>query len=94
MIPKLEPPKLSHSEKFSEEFQDFITACLKKDASERPSAAELLRHQFIVKNASKTILQELLSECLPKVDQWRKETKSPIATRKSKSHVNHSVFSM
>ncbi|CAN1144987.1 Mitogen-activated protein kinase kinase 5 [Linum perenne] len=41
------PPKLP--EEASEEFKDFIGRCLHKDPSKRWSAAELMKHPFVVK---------------------------------------------
>ncbi len=38
------PPIL---EKWSTEFQDFVNACMEKDESKRPTAAELLEHNFL-----------------------------------------------
>jgi len=32
---------------FSDEFQDFISLCLVKDPSERPSSSEMLNHPFV-----------------------------------------------
>ena len=40
-------PKLPDG--FSEEFQDFISKCLRKQGGTRSSATELLRHPFIKK---------------------------------------------
>ncbi|ORZ07611.1 MAP kinase [Absidia repens] len=42
-----EPPSLP--EHYSEEARDFISACLHKEPSKRPSYAELLQHPFIQK---------------------------------------------
>ncbi|KAJ3071965.1 putative protein serine/threonine kinase, partial [Rhizoclosmatium hyalinum] len=46
MIPKNDPPRLDTT-KFSREFQDFVAQCLTTRATDRPSAAELLKHPFI-----------------------------------------------
>ncbi|KAJ1545490.1 hypothetical protein HK096_006354 [Nowakowskiella sp. JEL0078] len=51
-IPALPPPQLKAPEKYSPEFNDFISQCLKKDPKERPSAETLLKHPFIVSHTS------------------------------------------
>ena len=40
-------PKLSNE--FSEDFQDFVSICLRKAGGTRSSASELLKHPFIKK---------------------------------------------
>ncbi len=50
------PPPVLNSEyaaKFSNEYQDFIASCLKKDPSERLTAAELLNHPLFAKGVEK-----------------------------------------
>ena len=41
------------SEKFSSEARLFVSACLTRDQKKRPSAAELLSHQFLLKRMKK-----------------------------------------
>ena len=42
-IQKYDPPTLDRPSQWSREFNAFIAACLKKDASKRPEAGELLQ---------------------------------------------------
>lgn len=37
-------------ERFSTEGKDFLSLCLKRDPSQRPSATQLLRHPFVQDN--------------------------------------------
>eukprot|EP00475_Leptophrys_vorax_P035315 TRINITY_DN58087_c0_g1_i2.p2 TRINITY_DN58087_c0_g1~~TRINITY_DN58087_c0_g1_i2.p2 ORF type:complete len:543 (-),score=156.95 TRINITY_DN58087_c0_g1_i2:1717-3345(-) len=87
MIPKLDPPRLPNADQYSEDFNDFIQACLKKDPSDRPSAHELLKHKFITSAGSKAMLQELVHDCLPKIDKFRKESLSEKGARKDNTSV-------
>ena len=41
-IPQSPPPTLPHPEKWSPNFHDFVSKCLKKNPKERPSAKELM----------------------------------------------------
>lgn len=42
-------PDLKEPQNWSPEFIDFVSKCLQKDASDRPTCEELLEHPFIVK---------------------------------------------
>jgi len=72
MIPNNPPPKLPNPERYSEEFNDFIRACLQKDPNKRPDAASLLKkHPFIVNAGPTGIIQKLVEECMPLIDEYR-----------------------
>jgi len=50
------PPTLTHKEHWSEEFNDFIAQCLKKEPNERPNATALLSHPFLKKASEESLL--------------------------------------
>ena len=72
------PPKgLSKKEKWSKEFNNFISCCLKVNRFERPTAEELLKHDFIksvdLKNLDRRlIIMQFLSKCGYKIIYNRK----------------------
>lgn len=49
-IAKSNSPTLKNSEKYSNEFKDFLQCCLEVDQNKRSTAAELLRHPFLKKS--------------------------------------------
>ncbi|KFV68258.1 Serine/threonine-protein kinase MST4, partial [Dryobates pubescens] len=68
LIPKNNPPTLLGE--FSKPFKEFIDACLNKDPTFRPTAKELLKHKFILKNAKKT---SYLTELIDRFKRWKAE---------------------
>ncbi|XP_015206915.1 serine/threonine-protein kinase 26 [Lepisosteus oculatus] len=68
LIPKNNPPTLTGD--FSKAFKEFIDSCLNKDPAFRPTARELLKHKFIVKNAKKT---SYLTELIDRYKRWKAE---------------------
>ena len=70
LIPKNPPPVLEGS--FSAEFKDFVSQCLKKEASQRPTATQLLEHPFIQKaTKTETLLKIAQHKC--EVNQAKQE---------------------
>ncbi|KAF8524652.1 kinase-like domain-containing protein [Hysterangium stoloniferum] len=58
LIPKAKPPVLEGA--FSPTFKDFVSLCLTKDPSDRPTAKKLLNHQFIKGARKISSLTELI----------------------------------
>ena len=59
LIPKAPAPRLEGS-RYSREFRNFVAACLVKDPDCRPTAKELLQHNFIRGAGKVEALQELV----------------------------------
>lgn len=74
MIPSKPAPKLPNPAAFSDEFNDFIAKCLQKDPTKRPSATQLLNHEF-VKDApvTLTLITEIAEQCMIKLNQYRRQ---------------------
>jgi serine/threonine-protein kinase 24/25/MST4 len=66
LIPKNDPPTLE-GDQYSKAFKEFIATCLNKDAAQRPSASDLLKHRFI-KNAKKT---NTLCPLIERYKKWK-----------------------
>eukprot|EP01090_Pellita_catalonica_P017912 TRINITY_DN5569_c0_g1_i1.p1 TRINITY_DN5569_c0_g1~~TRINITY_DN5569_c0_g1_i1.p1 ORF type:complete len:375 (+),score=56.52 TRINITY_DN5569_c0_g1_i1:318-1442(+) len=64
MIPSRAPPKLKEPSKWSPDFNDFVSKCLTKNAADRPSANDLLRHPFVKKVKNVKLLAELVDEAM------------------------------
>jgi serine/threonine protein kinase len=57
-----DPPSLSGSH-FSKEFKDFVSLCLQKEPSKRPTAETLLKHKFLQKREdSNYLIDEFLAD--------------------------------
>uniref|UniRef100_A0A5F9C310 non-specific serine/threonine protein kinase n=1 Tax=Oryctolagus cuniculus TaxID=9986 RepID=A0A5F9C310_RABIT len=68
LIPKNNPPTLEGS--YSKPLKEFVEACLNKEPSFRPTAKELLKHKFILRNAKKT---SYLTELIDRYKRWKAE---------------------
>ena len=68
------PNGLKNKDKWSKDFNDFVEKCLTYDPNERPSAKDLLKHPFIVKNnRGNNIISELINNCLDDLVFYRKK---------------------
>jgi serine/threonine protein kinase len=68
------PTGLKNKEKWSQEFNDFVSKCLIFEPNDRPSAKELLNHPFIVKNnRGNKLISELINNCLDDLAYYRKK---------------------
>ncbi|XP_068685420.1 serine/threonine-protein kinase mig-15-like [Montipora foliosa] len=47
LIPRSEPPKLKSKKAWSKKFHNFVNTCLIRDYHQRPTADQLLQHEFI-----------------------------------------------
>ena len=78
------PPKgLNDKSKWSKEFNDFISCCLNIDRFKRPSAEELLKHEFMTmlddkKLNRKLLILQFLSKCGFKILYNRKIKIAPL----------------
>lgn len=55
------PPKLKEPKEWTEDFHDFISRCTKIDPAERASAAEMLKHPFLLRAASREHMAKIFS---------------------------------
>ena len=73
-IIKTPPTGLKNREKWSDEFNDFVSKCLIFEPKDRPSAKELLSHPFIVKNnKGSKLISELINNSLDDLAFYRKK---------------------
>lgn len=64
MIPTKPPPTFKEADRWSSEFQDFVSRCLVKNPEERATASQLLQHPFIQSAKSVSVLNSMIQEAL------------------------------
>lgn len=72
LIPKAPAPRLEGNY-YSQNFKNFVAACLVKDPDRRPTARELLQHRFI-RGAGKV---EALRELVERRQEWSGDEEKP-----------------
>lgn len=75
LIPKNKPSQLKEKRKWSNDLSNFIAVCLTKDFEQRPTAREMLKHNFVTKLNEQASIQQLVEL----IDKHRdKNTKSEV----------------
>ncbi|KAL5005409.1 hypothetical protein ScPMuIL_018865 [Solemya velum] len=70
LIPKNNAPQLTGN--YSKIFKEFVETCLNKDPNNRPTAKDLLKHQFIRRARRTTYLQDLID----KHKRWKLDSRN------------------
>eukprot|EP01114_Cavostelium_apophysatum_P019704 TRINITY_DN6419_c0_g2_i1.p1 TRINITY_DN6419_c0_g2~~TRINITY_DN6419_c0_g2_i1.p1 ORF type:complete len:376 (+),score=101.00 TRINITY_DN6419_c0_g2_i1:218-1345(+) len=77
LIPARPPPTMTEPQRWSSEFNDFLSVCLQKDPNKRPSASSLLGHPFVQRGLNKEhIIKDLVKACMPDLLAAREKKKS------------------
>ena len=75
------PPTLPKT--FSSQFRDFVNICLQRDPEKRPTAEELLKHNFIILAASDKRVTDFLSDLPDIAEQYKITHRRLKSSRKS-----------
>ena len=89
-----QPPKgLKNKDKWSDDFNDFIEKCLIYEPNERPSAKDLLKHSFIVKNnKGNKLISELINNCLDDLIFYRKKILDDSYSEEEENNNNSVIY--
>lgn len=69
LIPSRDPPVLSEPDRWSPEFRDLLHKCLIKTPEQRPAAADLLSHPFILGAQSNSCLMGVIQETMELIEK-------------------------
>lgn len=78
-IPTNPPPTLPTPEKYSAHFHTFLRAALMKEPAMRPTCKQLLTHPFITSAPDKSVIMELVDQCMTEMKSYRDIDDMPIA---------------
>eukprot|EP01116_Phalansterium_solitarium_P005734 TRINITY_DN1769_c0_g2_i1.p1 TRINITY_DN1769_c0_g2~~TRINITY_DN1769_c0_g2_i1.p1 ORF type:complete len:515 (-),score=198.63 TRINITY_DN1769_c0_g2_i1:60-1604(-) len=73
MIPNKPPPVFATPEQWSKELADFLTECLTRAPGQRWAANDLLKHAFVAKAKSVTVMLPLIREAQQKIETLGRE---------------------
>lgn len=77
LIPSREPPSFKEPAKWSKEFNDFVTTCLKKDPTKRLTSNEILKHSFVQKaKDTESIIKKIVVENIEELNKARQAKKT------------------
>jgi len=90
-IPALDPPKLeiNNNKKWSQEFETFLSLCLRKNPEERLSADELYKLNWIRKAGRRTILQHLVLNIIPQIEKYRENKRKKLKIEEKKKRIRN-----
>lgn len=72
LIPNKPAPSLPDPSEWSDDFNSFIAECCQKDPDKRPTSEALLRHPFIRNAKGRSLIERVVQECLPEIEDYRK----------------------
>ena len=91
----IHPPNVDEiikKEEHTKEFYDFMKKCLEVEPENRPSASELIKHEFIVKYAKDNeFLKELINKHIEDINKFRKFSNELKKNNNNKDNIKYEL---
>jgi len=71
-------PRLRNAGLYTPDFVDFVSVCLVKDPTKRPSVIDLLLHSSMTNVPSVDVVKDVIYECLSLASKHRKKIKKTL----------------